>query len=544
MWAIFLLAAIGEPGPSTPNEVFEAAVIDLASLKVSPADRGWIRYLSVWPSSPSELESLSAAASFWANSLSWGPELVPISLTADGTLIRIDLRRFGWSKESWEKLAAADPYFAVTTRAKDGTLIRGWIDPKTEAALRASTGSTRAVLRADWFLARTSLDGQQGFFQQGFYSEFLGLPKTESELLATLHAEEKIAIQSSAVFNAIFLLKGGAVQDSIVAQHNRGLETMATPIGPAGSRFIWRSLDTDSNAGDASVFTSLAGSLKVAGKEHIYSLPNGLHGYFAVNGKGERVSEVPEKIAQDKTHPHDSIVYLGWKCVRCHGAQGINGFDDVIRRLMVNKKTAVAVIGKGYEQDPALRAKLDAYYKSDLALEIESHRKSYAVAVKSATGMEPAENTKNYLGWVERYLWGRIDLLTAQNESGLGDETERYITLTSPSPLVPLLAGETISRELWEANYGRLMTAKIHEWETGDAVVERHPVGVGDLGGRAGGDASVGGGGLPDDAVLLPVPDGYPPGAVLFRSAGAEHLRYRDGRHWIRSGDQWERVGR
>jgi len=445
--------------PETPNDVYELVAIDLASVK--PADRPYTRYLTSWPTSPSQRDSLSSATSFWANSLSWSPKLVPLQSTADGSLWRIDLRHFLWSREAWENLAGADPYFATTSKNAKGEIIRGWLDPRVEATVRKETGSTRAVLRADWFLARTSLDGPKGFFQQGFYSQFLSLPKTEKDLLAILNAKEESKLPASAKFNTLFLLRGGAVLQSQVAQHNRGLELLPTLIG-ADQRFIWRSLDTDSNAGDASVLESFAGTLKVAGKEFIFSLPNGLHGYYATNGQGQQVAEVPTNVAQDKGHPHDGIVYVGWKCVRCHGpSSGINGFDDVVRRLIVARKAGLATISKGYS-DEEFKAKLEAYYASDLKDETERERESYAKRLKDCNGLKPDENTKNYLGWIERYLYGPVDQATVTAESGLGEE---YIKLTSPSALVGTIGGESISRELFEANWAKLMQAKVWEWE-------------------------------------------------------------------------------
>ena len=463
MTAIMLTVALAAM-PETPNEVYEAVAVDLAT--VPAADRLWVRYLSTWPTPGSSRQSLASALGFWANSLSWSPRILPLREVQEGALWRFDLRAWGWSREAWETLASADPYFAVTTASDSGkgVIRRGWLDPRVEAAVRKETGSTKAVVRADWFLARTSLDEEKGFFQ-GFYSTFLGLPKTEGELNKILGAVEEQKLGKSSEFNKLFLLQGGAVLQSQVAQHNRGLELLPTVVGKGGARFLWRSLDTDSDAGASSVLEKLAGTHTVAGKEFIFSLPNGLHGYYAANGKGEQVRDVPANIAQDKGHAHDAIVYVGFKCVRCHGPNGgINGFDDVIRRIQVARKTGVAVISKGYGDDE-FRQKVEAYYAGDLGEDTKLHREVYGRAVKDAAGTDHAENTKNYLGWVEGYLWGRVDRLAALNETGFGDETETYLKLTSPSPLVSLLAGESVSRELFEANWSRLMNAKVWEWE-------------------------------------------------------------------------------
>ncbi|MCC7423786.1 MAG: hypothetical protein IT428_26270 [Planctomycetaceae bacterium] len=460
-----VFCAVLTADPATPNEVIERAVIDVATIE-PPEDRKHFRYLSLWPSSRSRQPSLEHALSFWLNSLTWAPSAIPLEPVQNGVLYRLDLRRLGWSAAAWERLAAIDPYFAVPTHV-DGKIRRGWLDPKVEAVLRQETGSTRAVLRADWFLARTSLDGEKGFFRQGFYSEFLALPKTVAELETILNAKEELKLPATNGLDTIFNVQGDATKDSGVAQHNRGAELLPTLVGK-GRRFEWRTLDTDSNAGKSSAQRQLAGKLTKAGSELIFSLPNGLHGYYAANAEGKRVGEVPGNIAQDKTHPHDFIVYTSWKCVRCHGPQdGINGIDGMIRRQMVAKNTALALIKKEHApKDERLQARIDAYYRSPLRPEIEGQREDYArVLREEINGLTGAENTRHYLSWIEGYLYGRVDLATVRQETGFGESTPALIKLTSPSDLTPLPDGEWVSREAFEDNFARLMTATIHPWE-------------------------------------------------------------------------------
>lgn len=525
---LLAVALTADPSlPTTPDEVWQAAAIDLST--VQPKDRPYIRYVSLWPWPASSQPSLHSALSFWCNSLSWNPKAI-IPQQVPGGLWRIDLRNYYWEHKAWESVAKFDPYFLVSQKGHDGKLIRGWIDPTVEAALRYDTGSSKPILRADWFLARTSLDGDKGFFQ-GFYSQILGLPKTQQELLAILYAEEKLKLPKSEEFNKLFLLTGGSVLRSQVAQHNRGLELLPTLVGPSGSKFIWRSLDVDSDAAASSIVENgnLGGKIKVAGQEFIFSLPNGLHGYYIANAVGKRVAEVPTNIAQHKGHAFDSTVRTGYSCVDCHGPNaGINGFDDVIRRLQVGRKTGVVVISKGYT-DKEFQQFLEVYYGSNLANDTAAHRAVYKYVVLQLTDQTPDQNAKNYLRWVEGYLWGRVTLETAVAESGYGEQTETYLKLTSPGALVPLTAGESIARELFEANYSRLLTARIYPWEGKLNVIvapEPEPFRV------------------PVGAVVLDVPPGYPAGAVRFQHAGQDHLVYRDGRRFTLVRGEWVRSSR
>mgnify|MGYP000591409221 CR=1 FL=1 len=464
MWAFALAAAIAVL-PETPAEVYDAVVVDLDS--VPSADRPYIRWLSLWPVLPSRQDSLSSATSFWGNSLSW-MEMQRLHLTEDGALWRIDLREWGWSKEAWEALAATDVYFATTVGYH-----RGWIDPKVEAAVRYATGSSKAVLRADTFLARTSLDGakKDGFFREGFYSKFLNLPKTDKELKDVLGAKEKVKVPAVTGYDVfIFLLKGGGTSESGVALHNRVLQVQRTLIGPDEATFYWESLDVDNDTGEGSINKQFGGTLNRAGGEQIFSLPNGLHGYFACNAKGERISEVPTGIAQGN-HPKEKVVVLGWQCNYCHGPNGgINGFVDEQKPLVLGKKTALAIVSKGHVDKQAeleLKQRNETYHLSDLKETTLKHRKAYAAAVLEATELKPDENSKNYVGWVTDYLYGPVDRETAIRETGFGKDFDYYVQHAGDVNSLTFLnvPPGKISRSKFEEDYPRLMQAKAWPWE-------------------------------------------------------------------------------
>lgn len=464
----FVLALAIGVLPSDPTSVYDAVIVDLDT--VPSADRAYTRWLTSWPASPSRRDSLSSATGFWANSLSWMPQIKGMHATDSG-LWRIDLREWGWSKEAWEALAATDRYFAVSVGHQ-----RGWVDPKVEAAVRYATGSSKAVIRADTFLARTSLDGDKkaGFFREGVYSRFLNLPKTDKELKAILRAEDEIKVPAASKYDVfIFLLKGGGTSKSGVAKHNRVLQVRRTPIGPSEPEetgFIWESLDVDDDTGEGSIKKQFGGTLKRAGGEHIFSLPNGLHGYYACNAKGEKVAEVPTNIAQSN-NPHEKVVLLGWECQYCHGPNGgINGFIDEQKPLVLGKKTALAIVSNGHvdkEAELKLKQKNETYHLADLKAITAKHRKAYAAAVLAVNEMTPDENSKNYVGWVTDYLYGMVDRETAIRETGFGKDFDYYVQHAGNVNSLDFLnepPGE-ISRSQFEEDYPRLMQAKTWPWE-------------------------------------------------------------------------------
>ena len=61
----------------------------------------------------------------------------------------------------------------------------------------------------------------------------------------------------------------------------------------------------------------------------IFTLPNGLQGYYLANGKGERIDSAPTAIVTDK-NASDQTVRNGLSCMRCH-ERGMLTFTDVVR---------------------------------------------------------------------------------------------------------------------------------------------------------------------------------------------------------------------
>ena len=57
--------------------------------------------------------------------------------------------------------------------------------------------------------------------------------------------------------------------------------------------------------------------------EYIFSLPNGLQGYFILNSKGELIQAADVRIARDPLR-NDHTVFAPASCISCHGNVGIN----------------------------------------------------------------------------------------------------------------------------------------------------------------------------------------------------------------------------
>lgn len=449
-----------------PADVIDSAVLDLS--RVPQHDRQHIRYLSLWPGENTE-ERL-AVYRFWLNSLTFRRRFVQPVVTEEG-LLRLDLKALGWKAEAWEKVARADPYFAVSVIDGKGVINRGWVDPKSYLALSKETHSVLPVLRADWFLARTSLERGGVGFKAGFYSDILGLPATEDELFKQLGAQRKLG--------TIFLATGGAVQgdESEVALHNRGLEEVPSLLGNK-HRYLWVSDDVaDESTEDKLVTERFLGTLKRDGGEHVYSLPNGLQGYYLCNADGKQVSEVPANIAQHRNAVGDVTVMVPHSCVTCHD-QGIKHFNDLISRLAQERKVALAVISKG-KRDEYTVEQLEDYYLTPLGAKMKAQQEAFDEACRECCGLGSKEVSAAFTGEFNRHFYGRVDLETARAETGFGDDLETYIARSGSGTANTLLGGGTISREVWEnLVFHRVMKAAVFEWESGDEKVPAVPAGV------------------------------------------------------------------
>src|SRR5437016_13388079 len=97
------------------SQVLAAIIRDLAS--APEADRPYLRYYSLanlWNSmdvKESELELYRMALSKLVNHLSWKREITqPRQLGSERTVLRIDLRNYGWTAETWREIIASFPY--------------------------------------------------------------------------------------------------------------------------------------------------------------------------------------------------------------------------------------------------------------------------------------------------------------------------------------------------------------------------------------------------------------------------------------------------
>src|SRR5262249_6266600 len=129
------------------SQLLAAIIRDLVS--APDADRPYLRYYSLanlWNSvdvEESELELYRMALSKLVNHLSWEKETTqPRQLGFENTVLRIDLRNYGWTAETWREIIASYPY----------GLERSDLSQSIDS-VRALSGVSLPYIRVDWFIA-------------------------------------------------------------------------------------------------------------------------------------------------------------------------------------------------------------------------------------------------------------------------------------------------------------------------------------------------------------------------------------------------------
>jgi formylglycine-generating enzyme required for sulfatase activity/mono/diheme cytochrome c family protein len=343
-------------------------------------ERPYLRYFTLTHlanagASDDEMQALRVGLSKLMNSLSWQKNIsVPEPIDVGKTILRIDLRRYSWTEQTWKKLLLSYPYAVAS-------------ESVTAQAIYDTTECPLPYVRADWFVSRAA--------QPPLYHDLLDMPTSARALEAKLGVDiEKNQKEETA-------LRAG-LQESGVSRNNRVVERHESSYGA-----YWRSYDFRSNSGKQNIFKNPL-SFEAAGGEIIFNLPNGLQAYLLVDAKGNRIDSGPIDIVSNKENANDPVVRNGLTCMSCH-AQGMKRFSDTLR-------TVIAATPKGqsdYDHDHALALYVE---KPKMNAMVEEDAKRFAAAVRE-TGAEVTAREPIYA------LQGRydstLDLNQAAADAGL-----------------------------------------------------------------------------------------------------------------------------
>ncbi len=378
-----------------------------------------------------ELRTYRNALSKLVNSLSWHPKVRnPEAIDPHGTIFRVDLRWYMWDATVWNRVLQDYPYGVLD-------------DGVTSRVISVFTASKVPVIRGDWFVATAS--------RPPLYQDVLQLPGNLAELERQLRVDAGLNISQERVMRVAFNGSG-------IAKNNRVLERHDAVHG-----YYWRTYDFEEvpqNLADRglqapdrrNVFAyplgpgSVENTFLHAGGEAIFSLPNGLQGYFIMNAVNTRLDKAPTAIVSDPTRP-DKAVELGVSCMGCH-IPGIHPKADQMHDHLTRNPKAIPKA----DADVAL-ALYPAKEKSlaQMAEDAKKFQTALALTGTQVTRFEPI------MTMTLRYE-GDIDGVSAAAEAGLPwDEFQKRVGESEAlsRPLGSLrVPGGTVARQVWVQTFG------------------------------------------------------------------------------------------
>jgi mono/diheme cytochrome c family protein len=393
----------------SPEQVIEAIRDDLAA---APApDRRFLRYLTLTHLhnagvSDTELESYRRGLSKLVNSLSWERDVVtPHNVTSpslgrSNTVVRIDLRHYGWDDDLWDEVLFEYPF-----GTHYGT------DAESEAQ---SMSHTRLpYVRGDWFVFEAS--------KPPLYHGVLRLPKRVEELEDKLQVDVPRNLEQGRARRAGFSASG-------VSAHNRMIERHPSSYGA-----YWKSYDFAGSAALKNLFAhplgpgNGPGDFRHDGGEVIFNLPNGLQAYLLIDGEGRRIDRGPIDIVSDPRRL-DRQVVNGVSCMTCHAGGMIPKNDQVLPHVRANRASFQAEDVERVERLYAEHDEMKQWYDED------SERHQAAVR-KTGAPLSETEPVAALARQFEKPL--DLPLLAAE----LGVTIEEFLRKLPISPSVSRAAG-------------------------------------------------------------------------------------------------------
>lgn len=367
-----------------------AAVADLRTLEEK--DRPFIRYMSFANTPLPEIDCkaegmmrnpmhyLHAGLNKFINSVSRETRLAPVKPVegTDGALVRIDLRDYGWTFDDWAALStgvftqgAVEAGFSQESWTDLATVYPYAVDPASDsliAVLADGTGAPVPLLNAAWFVHFAS--------QSPYYDVLLRLPADIAVLEARMGLDVTDLIRRGEAVRAGFVEGSSGVSD-----HNRMLERHDLPRGG----YYWKSYDFAGSDGRQSLLQHPDGPNWVAGLpsgtepfehdggEMIFSLPNGMQGYYLSTAAGERLLVGPTSIVSFRNKPIGKGVEIvnARSCFDCHD-NGIIRKSDEVRSFIESSNRYTREQRDVLLEMYVTQDQLDDYYTRDISNFVKS----------------------------------------------------------------------------------------------------------------------------------------------------------------------------
>ncbi|MDX1961986.1 MAG: c-type cytochrome domain-containing protein [Pirellulales bacterium] len=459
------------PAADRPARPYKGEDTILAALaadleKVPAEHRQFTRYftlLHLWnnpAASDHDLRLVRAAVSKLINSLSKQVRITPPRVVdADGLLLAIDLRDYGWDKGNrWNLLIGGDD----TTGGYPYGLSRGSPAAKKVYDLAQSD---LPYVRADWFVYNAA--------RPALYYALLGLPQSQKALEEELGVNARENLERDRTARAAF-------RESGVSDNSRMVQRQEAKYGA-----YWDSFDNATDGGDVDFFIKPLGPIdpekpsraafKHDGGEVIFHLPNGLLAFYLATDQGAVLNEGPINIVRDPQQFSGSNKILnGISCFGCH-RQGFIPFTDTLREGYVNRQGEsvadkvlkifpVAEVMERYRREDSERYQLGLDKATLQFLRTSPEDKRSAIDFpEPITHVSRHYDRKLTFDDIARELLLPADDATAAEHNiptvaDLKSQLKLNAALQNAG-LEPITRGEVVPRSMWEKAYHR--TARV-----------------------------------------------------------------------------------
>ena len=397
-------------------------------MSLVPSDRPFARYFTQTHlynagETVEVLHTYQRALSKLVNSLSWGNEIIrPLPIDSSETIFYIDLRHYKWvdtGNDRWTLIEEAYPY-GIDYELSTYTQLLEEMDCEVP------------FVRVDWFIANASLPP--------LYYDILDYPHTDRELEKLLGVDVAANLQNAPgtrVWRAGFIESG-------VSENNRVLERHISKYGA-----YWKSYDFAGSVGLQNIIAYPL-DFRQDGGEMIFSLPNGLHGYFLTSAIGDRLNAAPVTIVSD-AGARDPVIRPGQSCMSCHTKGMQTKFEDKVRSVVIESSNP------SYDKVQALKLYVE---KSEMDVFLAEDMQRYKEAVEDAGGVFGGIQPTQQL------FWRFKDPLSAQHAAAeVGLETDVFLqkiranqSLQELGLQVLAVPNGSVQRDAWTSNFSRVAT--------------------------------------------------------------------------------------
>lgn len=358
----------------------------------------------------------------------------------------------GWSEWRTDQYGRRYRVEQVTRRIVKGKTARKvalgpHLNKGTVIGLSALTETAFPVFEYHWLLANGLSEPR--------YHELLGLDDTEASAKRLAAVDRRTADEVGAQVR-------GAVLFSEVAHHNRLLERTPT-LQRYGRGSYQESYDFKSSVRVQDVLKDLLIE-KPDAKEIIWTLPNGLLGFFVVDGEGKRLDKADADVAlNNRTRLRDRQVRTAFHCIDCHlRDRGWIEVDDEVRALATKPVTLISDSFTKADRRRGERIR-QKYLTIDYNELLQADQALVEVAVAAATRGESGplscpQVAKSVVDAIYAYSYEPVSLRRLSLELGCPqDEVKLALQTKGVDPVfVVLRAGRPARRDKIEAGFAQV----------------------------------------------------------------------------------------